>query len=58
MDDNTSSKKTSGIILWFTGLSGAGKTTVAEGIFAIFREKTSLHVLLMEIGLGKRPIPI
>ena len=57
MNDYTN-KKSSGIILWFTGLSGAGKTTVAEGVLSSFQKKKSQHVLLMAIGLGKQPIAI
>ena len=50
--------KSPGIILWFTGLSGSGKTTVAEGVFSCFQKKKSHLVLLMAIGLGKQPIAI
>ena len=38
MDNNICEQK-SGIILWFTGLSGAGKTTVAERLLTRIQEK-------------------
>ena len=38
MNDYTN-HKSHGIILWFTGLSGAGKTTVAEGVLSGFQKK-------------------
>ena len=57
MNDNTKSKFP-GIILWFTGLSGSGKTTVAKVALSRFQKKKSQHVLLMAIGLGKQPIAI
>jgi adenylylsulfate kinase-like enzyme len=38
MNDNTK-PKIPGIILWFTGLSGAGKTTVAESVLSLFQKK-------------------
>ena len=38
MNDNTI-PKSSGIILWFSGLSGAGKTTVVEGVLSSFQKK-------------------
>jgi len=37
IDNNTSEQK-SGLILWFTGLSGSGKTTVAERVSFRFQE--------------------
>ena len=55
MNDYTN-PKSSGIILWFCGLSGSGKTTVAEGVLSGFQKKKSQHVLLMAIGLGKQSI--
>ena len=57
MNDNTN-QKSPGIILWFTGLSGAGKTTVAEGVLSCLKKKKNQHVLLMVFGLGKQPIAI
>jgi len=36
--DNNICKQISGIVLWFTGLSGAGKTTIAERISACLQE--------------------
>ena len=57
MNDNTN-PKSPGIILWFSGLSGAGKTTVAEGVLSSFQKKKSQHVLLMAIGLGKQSITV
>jgi len=36
---NNSALISSGIILWFTGLSGSGKTTVAEGTLRMFQER-------------------
>jgi 3'-phosphoadenosine 5'-phosphosulfate synthase len=36
---NQDSSKSNGITLWFTGLSGAGKTTIANKIKEIYKEK-------------------
>jgi adenylylsulfate kinase len=36
--DNNICKKKSGLILWFTGLSGSGKTTIAERISVCLQE--------------------
>ena len=44
--DNNDRSKSSGIVLWFTGLSGAGKTTVAEGVLVSLQEKNiSAHII-------------
>ena len=32
-------KKNNGAILWFTGLSGSGKSTVAEGVFEYLKKQ-------------------
>ena len=44
--DNKISTIKSRIVLWFTGLSGAGKTTVAEGVLFSLKEKNiSAHII-------------
>lgn len=35
-----------GVVLWFTGLSGAGKTTIARNLLALCRSRGILPVLL------------
>ena len=44
MNDNTK-PKILGIILWFSGLSGAGKTTVAEGVLSCFKKNISACII-------------
>jgi adenylyl-sulfate kinase len=38
--------KSSGIVLWFTGLSGSGKTTVAKGLIKILESKSISSIVL------------
>ena len=57
MDNNICEQKP-GIILWFTGLSGAGKSTVDERLLTRLQESNFSVQLLMVIKLGQHVIAI
>ena len=44
-----------GFILWFTGLSGAGKTTLAESVIAAIEDKMSIELLDGDVIRDKFP---
>lgn len=54
MNDKCSVNK--GLVVWFTGLSGAGKSTIAEKVYELLSEKTgSVEMLDGDVLRGQFP---